>query len=128
MGGAGPQARVCDIYNDAGSSTLTLNGSILDLNSYVGQMSLRGANPGVINGNVNVPGATVAKDDGGTWTINSGTNVWGNTAVLAGTPETWPGERPPRNYDSHRGWRKRNSSAGFEWVQSDHFRTSRRRK
>lgn len=84
-GWSGSSTPRCDIYNDAGSSTLTINGNILDLNAYIGQMSLRGANPGVLNGNVNVPGATVAKDDGGTWTINSETNAWGNTAVLAGT-------------------------------------------
>jgi autotransporter-associated beta strand protein len=84
-GWSGSTSPRCDIYNDAGSSTLTINGNILDLNAYIGQMSLRGANPGIINGGINVPGATVAKDDGGTWTINSETNVWGKTAVLAGT-------------------------------------------
>ncbi len=84
-GWSGSTTPRCDLYSDASSSTLTLNGSIVDLNAYIGQMSLRGANPGIINGNINVPGATVAKDDGGTWTINSGSNIWGNTTVLAGT-------------------------------------------
>ena len=77
----------CDIYCDVASSTLTINGNITTTNNFVGQMTFRGLNSGngVLNGNVNVPGAIVDKNDGGTWLINSVGNIWSSTTITYGT-------------------------------------------
>lgn len=84
-GMAGSALPRCDLYCDAGASTLTINGSITDMNAYFGQFVLRGANSGVINGNINVPTALMGKDDGGNWTLTSPSNNWGSLSVLNGT-------------------------------------------
>ncbi|MGC3960057.1 MAG: autotransporter-associated beta strand repeat-containing protein [Verrucomicrobiota bacterium] len=74
-----------DIYCDASASTFTLNGNISGVNNYVGQFVLRGANTGIINGNINVPGVLMGKDDAGTWTLTAPNNVWASLSILNGT-------------------------------------------
>ena len=83
-GSASPR---CDFYGDVGSSTFTLNGNLTTINDFIGQMSFRGLNSGngIINGNINVPGAVFTKDDLGTWLINSVNNLWTTTVVATGT-------------------------------------------
>ena len=72
-----------DVYCDAG--TFTLSGNMLSTNDFRGQLSLRGPGAGVINGTINVPGALLAKDDPGVWTINSTDNIWASTVIAFGT-------------------------------------------
>lgn len=81
-GSASPR---CDIYCDAAGGTLSLTGDITTINNYLGAFNLRGANSGVINGNINVPGALMGKDDAGNWTLNSPNNNWASLQIYNGT-------------------------------------------
>jgi autotransporter-associated beta strand protein len=69
----------------ANAGALTVNGNIdAGGGGFTGTLFLRGANAGVINGIINLPGGNVAKTDSGTWTINQ-PGTWANTQVSVGT-------------------------------------------
>jgi autotransporter-associated beta strand protein len=72
--------------NVATGATLNVNGNITAAGGgYTGTAFVRGTGTGVINGTINLPAGSIAKTDGGTWTINSTGNTWLNTQVSVGT-------------------------------------------
>lgn len=81
---SGSTLALCDIYCDAASATLTLNGGFSVVNNFIGQCTLRGANTGVINGNINIHSAVMGKNDAGTWILNSPNNQWASLNIING--------------------------------------------
>lgn len=76
----------------AAGSTLTLNGPIVETGSgFTGTFFIRGNITngvpalGVVNGQVNLPNASFAKTDTGSWTVNSSGNIWAQTNIAVGT-------------------------------------------
>lgn len=88
-GATATTSSLCDIYSEPNGTTLTINGNITATNDYMGQMTFRHnagtTSTGIVNGNINVPSGTVAKNDAGAWTINSTGNSWLNTYLIGGT-------------------------------------------
>ena len=70
---------------EAASAPMTISGSVVqDGTAPAPALAIRGANNGTLNGTINIGAGPISKTDGGTWIINSNTNVWGQTNAQDG--------------------------------------------
>lgn len=66
-------------------NNFTISGPVSGIAGFTGTFFVRGSGGGEISGAINLGGGILAKTDGGTWTISSSGNTWGQTTIAVGT-------------------------------------------